>query len=103
MGLVIVLVVRLLSRNRRMLGLGNRRVVGMGLVLVRDFRRRLFRRLAGRLIARIRVAWERLARDLLARWHLGRTARQLSGGEGGASQRLLAASHVQRALDGARS
>jgi hypothetical protein len=34
-----LIVVRLLGRNRRMLGLGRRRVVGMGLVLVRDFRR----------------------------------------------------------------
>src|ERR1043166_5733679 len=92
MGLVIVLFVRLLGRSRRKLGLGNRRVLGMRLVLVRDFRRRLPHRLAGGLIARIRVARERLADDVVAGRNLRRTGRHLGGGEGGARNGLVAAS-----------
>src|SRR5258708_38828070 len=75
-----------------MLGLGNRGVVGMGLVLVRDFGRGLLDRLAGRLIARILVTGGWLARDVLAGRNLGRIGRRLSCGEGGAGNGLVAAS-----------
>src|SRR5471032_1511187 len=98
MGLVIVLgfVVRLLGRNRRMLGLGNPRVIGIGFVLARDFGRRLCHRLAGmlivrRLIAQMLVTCGRLAHEVLAGRDLGRFAGRLSGGKGRARNGFVAA------------
>src|SRR6185436_18099229 len=89
MGLVRMFVVRLLGRNRRLLGFRNPRVVGMGLVLVRDFGCRLLCRFARRLIARIRVTGGRFAADVLAGRHLGP---KLRGGDGSARNGVVAAS-----------
>ena len=86
-----MIVVRLLGWNRRMVVLCNPRVVGVGLVLMRDFGCRLLDRFAGRLIARIGVSRGLLAHDVFASRDLGGPGRRFAGGEGGARNGLVAA------------
>jgi hypothetical protein len=94
MSIMPMIVVRLPARHRRRLGFDSRRVVGVSLVLMSDFGCRLLRRLARRLIARIRVTGGRLARSVLAQGilagrHLGP---KLRGGDGSARNGFVAAS-----------